>query len=182
MENPNGNPDKDVDMLMDDNDEDDDDVDDRNKDGWEVDDEWLMALVTPPSMHVVPPPSTFEVGEPFTAAPGLPFLVGRPLPEVVSSVAVHHEEIKGDIRPRVTTLDGQVGVLASQQEQVDGLRKDVDGLLGLKGRVQTLESTVQEIRKENQKLRDLLSARESDQSVLALYMLGLGEGLAMVEL
>ncbi|GKG54014.1 hypothetical protein Tco_0557537, partial [Tanacetum coccineum] len=45
---------------------------------------------------------------------------------------------------------------------VDGLRKDIDGLLGLKERVQTLESTVQELRKENQRMRELLSAREGD--------------------
>ncbi|GJV14952.1 hypothetical protein Tco_1360275 [Tanacetum coccineum] len=114
----------------------------------------------------------------------------------------------GEIRPRVTTLEGQVGVLASRQEQVmtkvgevedrvlemqgkvnnylcdqvDGSREDVDGLLGLKERVQTLESTVQELRKENQKLRGLLSAREGDQSVLASYVFGLGERLAMMEL
>ncbi|GKA16562.1 hypothetical protein Tco_0696309 [Tanacetum coccineum] len=57
-------------------DEDDEDEDD-NEDGWDVDDEWLMAPVTPPLMPVVPPPSTFKVGGPSTAAPGLPFPVGR---------------------------------------------------------------------------------------------------------
>ncbi|GJV14953.1 hypothetical protein Tco_1360276 [Tanacetum coccineum] len=95
MENPDGNPDEDVDMLMDDDEEDDDDEDDGDEDGWEVDDEWLMASVTPPPMPAVPLPSTFEVGGPSTAAPVPPFPMGRPLPEVVSSVAVHHEEIGG---------------------------------------------------------------------------------------
>nr|GEY36291.1 hypothetical protein [Tanacetum cinerariifolium] len=48
----------------------------------EVNEEWLMAHVTPPPMPVVPPPSTYEVGGPFTAvaegqsftllAPGFP--------------------------------------------------------------------------------------------------------------
>ncbi|GKF32710.1 hypothetical protein Tco_0102508 [Tanacetum coccineum] len=34
---------------------------------WEVDKEWLMAPVTPPTMSVVPLPSTYEVGGPSTA-------------------------------------------------------------------------------------------------------------------
>nr|GEV51627.1 hypothetical protein [Tanacetum cinerariifolium] len=35
---------------------------------WEVNEEWLMAPVTPPSMPVMPSPSTYEVGGPSTAA------------------------------------------------------------------------------------------------------------------
>ncbi|GJV10922.1 hypothetical protein Tco_1352463 [Tanacetum coccineum] len=35
---------------------------------WEVNEEWLMAPVTPPLMPVVPPPSTYEVGGPSTTA------------------------------------------------------------------------------------------------------------------
>ncbi|GJZ70554.1 hypothetical protein Tco_0634104 [Tanacetum coccineum] len=61
--------------LADEDDEDDED-EDENENGWDVDDEWLMAPVTPPLMPVVPPPSTFNVGGPSTIAPGLPFLVG----------------------------------------------------------------------------------------------------------
>ncbi|GKC30850.1 hypothetical protein Tco_1038144 [Tanacetum coccineum] len=34
---------------------------------WEVNEEWLMAPVTPPSMPVMPPPSTYEVVGPSTA-------------------------------------------------------------------------------------------------------------------
>nr|GFA52847.1 hypothetical protein [Tanacetum cinerariifolium] len=37
---------------------------------WEVNEEWLMALVTPSLMPVVPPPSIYEVGGPSTAAEG----------------------------------------------------------------------------------------------------------------
>ncbi|GKE98815.1 hypothetical protein Tco_0022166 [Tanacetum coccineum] len=225
----------------DDVEKDDDDEGEDDEDGWEVNEEWLMAPVTPPQMSVVPAPSAFEVGRLSTAAPGPPFPVGRPFPEVVSSVAVHHEEIGGlsvriknlehahgvlarkmgnmsdaqlndgiaigEIQPRVTTLEGQVEVLASQQEQamtkvgevedqlemqdkvnnypcgqVDGLREDVDELLGLKDQVQTLEYTVHELRKENQKLKGLLSAKDSDYSMLASYVLGLGERLAATEL
>ncbi|GJY49532.1 putative reverse transcriptase domain-containing protein [Tanacetum coccineum] len=117
-------------------DEDDNGEDDSNEDGWEVDDEWLMAPVTTPLMHVVPPPSTFEVGGPSTAAPGLPFPVGRPFPKVVSSVAVHHEEI-GGLHVRTENLEHAhevlVEVLASQQEQVMTMtpRKFAINILGV---------------------------------------------------
>nr|GEW09825.1 hypothetical protein [Tanacetum cinerariifolium] len=206
MMEPMKNPVEDVDMLMDDDDEYDDDEGEDDEDGWEVNKEWMMAPVTPSPLLVVPPPSTFEDGGPSTAAPGPPFLVGRPFLEVVSSVGVHHEEIEGysirienlehahgvpvrktgdvndarldngiaigEIQPRVTTLEGQV----------DRLRKDVDGLLGLKDRVQTLKSTIQELRLENQKMKRLLSAKDSDYSMLASYVLWLGEHFAAVEL
>ncbi|GKF52237.1 hypothetical protein Tco_0148704, partial [Tanacetum coccineum] len=117
-------------------DEDDNGEDDSNEDGWEVDDEWLMAPVTTPLMHVVPPPSTFEVGGPSTAVPGLPFPVGRPFPKVVSSVAVHHEEI-GGLDVRTENLEHAhevlVEVLASQQDQVMTMtpRKFAINILGI---------------------------------------------------
>ncbi|GKG02183.1 hypothetical protein Tco_0306888, partial [Tanacetum coccineum] len=90
MMEPMENPNEDVDMLMDDDDGDDDDEGEDDEDGWEVNEEWLMAPITPPPMLIVPLPSTFEVGGPSTAAPGPLFLVGRPFSEVVNSVAVHH--------------------------------------------------------------------------------------------
>nr|GEY13281.1 hypothetical protein [Tanacetum cinerariifolium] len=190
MMEPMKNPVEDVDMLMDDDDEYDDEGKD-DKDGWEVNKEWLMAPVTPSPMLVVPPPSTFEDGGPSTAAPGPPFPVGRPFLEVVSSVGVHHEEIRGysiqienlkhahGVLEQVMTKVGEVKdqVLEIHDkvnnypcDQVDRLRKDVDGLLGLKDRVQTFESTIQELRLENQKLKGLLSAKDSDYSMLASRM------------
>ncbi|GKE11625.1 retrovirus-related pol polyprotein from transposon TNT 1-94 [Tanacetum coccineum] len=87
-----------------------------------------------------------------------------------------------EIQPRVTTLEGQDKVNNYPCGQVDGLREDVDILLGLKDRVQTLESTQQELKMENQKLKGLLSAKESDYNMLALYVLGMGECLAAMEL
>ncbi|GKC02704.1 hypothetical protein Tco_0994314 [Tanacetum coccineum] len=46
---------------------------------WEVNEEWLMAPVLPPSMPVVPPLSTYEVGGPSTtAAEGQPFTLQAP--------------------------------------------------------------------------------------------------------
>ncbi|GKE92826.1 hypothetical protein Tco_1573921 [Tanacetum coccineum] len=35
---------------------------------WEVNEEWLMAPITPPPMSDIPPPSTYEVGGPSSAA------------------------------------------------------------------------------------------------------------------
>ncbi|GJZ10975.1 putative reverse transcriptase domain-containing protein [Tanacetum coccineum] len=52
---------------------DDDDFEDDASDGfgekevWEVNEDWLMAPITPPPMLVVPPPSVYEVGGPSTA-------------------------------------------------------------------------------------------------------------------
>ncbi|GKE55149.1 hypothetical protein Tco_1490305, partial [Tanacetum coccineum] len=52
----------------------DDEFEDDNSKGfneeevWEVNEEWLMASVTPPSMPAVPPPSVYEVGGPSTVA------------------------------------------------------------------------------------------------------------------
>nr|GEU63112.1 hypothetical protein [Tanacetum cinerariifolium] len=53
---------------------------------WEVNKEWLMALVTPPSMPVVPPPITYEVGGLSTAAEGHSFTLLTPRFPVPSSV------------------------------------------------------------------------------------------------
>ncbi|GJV15218.1 hypothetical protein Tco_1360541 [Tanacetum coccineum] len=55
---------EDIAMLFEDGDFSDDDskVFEDEEEVWEVNMEWLMALVTPPLMPVVPPPSTYEVG------------------------------------------------------------------------------------------------------------------------
>ncbi|GKD62023.1 hypothetical protein Tco_1299532, partial [Tanacetum coccineum] len=75
---------EDIAMLFGDGDFSDDDSEgfEDEEEVWEVNEEWLMAPVTPPPMLVVPPPSTYEVGGPSTAAaegqsftlpaPGLP--------------------------------------------------------------------------------------------------------------
>ncbi|GJT48386.1 hypothetical protein Tco_0974543 [Tanacetum coccineum] len=177
------NPDEDVDMLMDDDDEDDDNDEGKDdEDGWEVNKEWLMAPVTSPLMPVVPPPSTFEVDGPSTNAPGPPFPVGRPFPEVVSSVAVHHEEISG-LSVRIENLEHAHGVLVRKMEDEQAMtkvREVEDRVLEMQDK--TLESIVHELRKENQKLKGLLSAKDSDYSMLASYVLGLGERLATMEL
>nr|GEU73409.1 hypothetical protein [Tanacetum cinerariifolium] len=46
---------------------------------WEVNAEWLMALITPPTVPAVPPPNTYEVGGPSTTTTeGQPFTLPAP--------------------------------------------------------------------------------------------------------
>ncbi|GJZ30495.1 hypothetical protein Tco_0575542 [Tanacetum coccineum] len=73
-------------MLFGDDDFSDDDSEgfEDDEEVWEVNEEWLMAPVTPPPMPVMPLPSTYEVGGPFTAVvEGLSFALlapGFPVP------------------------------------------------------------------------------------------------------
>ncbi|GKG58160.1 hypothetical protein Tco_0589771, partial [Tanacetum coccineum] len=64
------NVEEDIGMLFGDNDFSNDDSEgfEDDKEVWEVNEEWLMAPVTPPLMPVVPASSTYEVGGPSTAA------------------------------------------------------------------------------------------------------------------
>ncbi|GKB43374.1 hypothetical protein Tco_0888316 [Tanacetum coccineum] len=120
---------------------------------WEVNEEWLMAPVTPPLMPVMPLPSTYEVGGPSTAAvegqsftlPAPGFLVppsviedlrtrmvnlkyghGQLVKKViqVSDVVVADDITIGEIGSRVSAVEGQVQVMASQivQARVDSSR------------------------------------------------------------
>ncbi|GJZ81726.1 hypothetical protein Tco_0646720 [Tanacetum coccineum] len=119
-----------------DDDEDDDDV-------WDVNDEWLMAPVTPPPVPVVPLSSTYEVGGSSTAAAeGHSLTLLAPGVYVLSSViedlctrmdnlehghgalvkkmmTVSDAEVAdsiaiGEIRLRVYAVEGQVQVMTSQ--------------------------------------------------------------------
>ncbi|GJZ00580.1 putative ribonuclease H-like domain-containing protein [Tanacetum coccineum] len=114
---------------------------------WEMDEEWLMAPVTPPLMPVMPLPSTYEVGGSSTAAD-----VGHSLTLLAPKVYVPSSVIKdlctrmgnleyghgllvkkvitvsdaevadsidiGEIGPRVSIVEGQMQVMASQMVQV----------------------------------------------------------------
>ncbi|GKB66533.1 hypothetical protein Tco_0927945 [Tanacetum coccineum] len=120
---------------------------------WGVNEEWLMAPGTPPPMLVVPPSSTYEVGGPSTAAAeGQSFTLpapGLPMPPSVIEDLItrmgnleygHGQLVKkviqvsdtgladgitiGEIGPRVSTIEGQVQVMASQMVQAeDGLEQ-----------------------------------------------------------
>nr|GEX04801.1 hypothetical protein [Tanacetum cinerariifolium] len=133
---------------------DDDDSSDDDSEGpegdeevWEVNEEWLMAPVTPPLMLVIPPPSTYEVvgsstivaeGQSLTLlAPGVPvplsvikdlctrmgnLVYGHGL-FVKKVITVRDAEVAasiaiGEIGPRVSTVKDQMQVMASQIVQV----------------------------------------------------------------
>ncbi|GKF57137.1 hypothetical protein Tco_0170674, partial [Tanacetum coccineum] len=69
------------------------DIDVNEEDEWEEDDDWLMALVTPPratSFQL----SSYEVGGASLVVPEAPYHMGCPLPVVAARVALHHEEIR----------------------------------------------------------------------------------------
>ncbi|GJW18573.1 hypothetical protein Tco_0026009 [Tanacetum coccineum] len=76
----------------------DDDFEDDASDGfdmeevWEVNEEWLMAPITPPPMLAVPPPSVYEVSD----------------VEVAAGVTI------GELGLRVYAVEGQVQVIVSQ--------------------------------------------------------------------
>ncbi|GJU63529.1 hypothetical protein Tco_1245364 [Tanacetum coccineum] len=108
---------------------------------WEIDEEWLMAPVTPPLMSVMPPPSTYEVGGPSTAAaeghsltllaPGVPVppLVIEDLCTRMGNLEYGHGQLVkkviqvsdaevadgiaiGEIGPKVSAVEGHVQVEA----------------------------------------------------------------------
>ncbi|GJZ87474.1 hypothetical protein Tco_0659084 [Tanacetum coccineum] len=142
---------EDIAMLFGDDDFSDDDSEgfEDDEEVWEVNEEWLMAPVTPPLMPVVPPPSTYEVGGPSTAAAeghslallepgahvppsviedlctymgnlehGHRLLVKKVIK--VSDVEVADSITIGEIGPRVSAVEGQVQVMASQIVQAVG--------------------------------------------------------------
>ncbi|GKE42736.1 hypothetical protein Tco_1470020, partial [Tanacetum coccineum] len=142
----------DIAMLFSDDDFSDDDFKDDDSEGfdeeevWEVDEEWLMAPITPPSMLVVPPQSVYEVGGLSTAV-----AVGQSFPLPASGLLVpssviedlstrlgnleyrHRQLVKkviqvsdaevvdgiiiGEIGPRVSAIEGQVQIMVSQMVQ-----------------------------------------------------------------
>ncbi|GJU56693.1 hypothetical protein Tco_1234459 [Tanacetum coccineum] len=66
---------------------------------WEVNEEWLMAPVTPPPMPAVPPPSIYEVGGPSTAA-----VKGPSFPNLTSGLLVPPSVIE-DLSTRLGNLE-----------------------------------------------------------------------------
>ncbi|GJU87277.1 hypothetical protein Tco_1294823 [Tanacetum coccineum] len=186
-----------------DDDEDDEDV-------WEVDEEWLMAPVTPPSMLVMPPLSTYEVGGPFTAAakgysltllaPGVPvppsviedlctrmgnleYGHGQLVKKVitVSDAEVADHIAIGEISPRVSAVEGQVQVMASQMVQAMGRLEQVraqveqgqqaatqrdEVISGLSQQVKTLQAAVQQRDMQIQQLQTMVAEMSSHEGTL----------------
>nr|GEW50179.1 hypothetical protein [Tanacetum cinerariifolium] len=147
---------EDIPMLFGDDDFSDDDSEGFKDDEevWEVNEEWLMAPITPPLMPVVDSPSTYEVGGPSTTAvEGQSFTLPAPVFPVPLSVIEDLSTCMGNLEyghghlvkkviqvsdvevadgiairgigPRVSTIKGQVHVMASQMVQVIGRLEQV---------------------------------------------------------
>ncbi|GJY89608.1 hypothetical protein Tco_0504804 [Tanacetum coccineum] len=155
---------------------------------WEVNEEWLMAPVTPPPMPIVPPSSTYEVGGPSTTVvkgQSFPFPAhGLHVPPSVIEDLItrmgnleygHGQLVKKviqvsdaevadgitirEIGPRVSTVEGQVQVMASQmvlaEDRLEQVGAQVDQgqqtttqqdevITGLSKHVQTLQAAMQQ--------------------------------------
>nr|GEZ60222.1 hypothetical protein [Tanacetum cinerariifolium] len=193
MENPGFDEEEELDEFMDD-----------DEDVWDEDEEWLMALVTPPRA-IVTVLSTYEVGGPSTATS-----VGHTLttmasgvttqPQVIDDLCVrmsnlkyrHEELVKKmvkvsdtevadsitieEIHPRVATREGQVQVMASQAVQVVSRLKEIETRVQ-----QTLQTALHEAELLNQQLRTRVAEIESREGTLMSYMLWMEERLTVLE-
>ncbi|GJZ03490.1 hypothetical protein Tco_0536765 [Tanacetum coccineum] len=165
---------------------------------WEMDDEWLMAPVTPPPMAVMSPPSTYDVrGSSTTAAEGhsltllaprvfVPPLVIEDLCNrmgnlehghgllvkkviTVSDAEVAYNIAIGEIHLRVYAIEGQA---TTQRDEV---------ISELSQQVQTLQATVQHKDVQVQQLQTLVAEMSSCEGTLMQCILGLDRRLANVE-
>nr|GEZ75860.1 hypothetical protein [Tanacetum cinerariifolium] len=114
---------EDIAMLFGDDDFSDDDSEGVEEEKvWEVNEEWLMAPVSPPLVQAVQPPSVYEVGGPNTAAAeGQSFPLPVPGLSVPPSVIEDLDDSEvaagvsiGEIDQRVFAIEEQVQVTASQ--------------------------------------------------------------------
>ncbi|GJS38182.1 hypothetical protein Tco_0563225 [Tanacetum coccineum] len=185
---------EDIAMLFDDDDFSDDGSEgfEDDEEVWEVNEEWLMAPVTPPSMPVIPPSSTYEVGGPYTAtAEGHSLAIPAPrfpVPPLViedlctrmgnleyghrqlvkkviqvSDAEVTHGIAIGEIGLRVSVVEGQVHVMASQ-------------MVHAVGRLE--QAAVQHKDVQIQQLQALVFEMSSCKSTLMQCILGMDRHLA----
>ncbi|GKA25035.1 hypothetical protein Tco_0711068 [Tanacetum coccineum] len=150
--------DEDIAMLFGNDDFEDDDSEGFDEEEvWEVNEDWLMALITPPPMPVVPPPSVYEVGGPSTVADEGPFFPlpapGLPVPpSVIEDLSTclgnleygHGQLVKEVIQvmasQMVQAIDRleQIGIQIKQGQQTATQRDEV--IEGLTQQVQTLQA------------------------------------------
>ncbi|GKA02906.1 hypothetical protein Tco_0675687, partial [Tanacetum coccineum] len=170
----------------------DDDFEDDASDGfdmeevWEVNEEWLMAPVTPPPMLEVPPPSVYEVRGPSTAAaegPSFPHSASGLLvpPVVIEDLSTrlgnleygHGQLVKkviqvsdagvaagvtiGEIDLRVFAVEGQGQQTAAQRDET---------IAELTQQVQALQIAVQQRDTRIQQLQTTFSEMSSQESSL----------------
>nr|GEY21225.1 hypothetical protein [Tanacetum cinerariifolium] len=109
-------------MLFGDDDFSDNGLDDEEDDEevWEMDEEWLMASITPPLMPVMPSSSTYEVEDLCTRMGNLEYGHGQLVKKVITinDAEVADRIVIREIGPSVSTIEGQMQVMASQMVQV----------------------------------------------------------------
>ncbi|GJV85285.1 hypothetical protein Tco_1525183 [Tanacetum coccineum] len=115
----------------------DEEVMDDDDDGWDEDDEWLMALVTP-SRATMTVSSTYEVGGLSTAMP-----VGHPLAIMAPGVATQPQVID-DLCIQMDNLEYRQGVLTRKMEEVSDIEVANNiAIREIHPRVTTVEEQVQ---------------------------------------
>ncbi|GKF11661.1 hypothetical protein Tco_0049587, partial [Tanacetum coccineum] len=165
--------DEDIAMLFGDDDfEDDASEGFDDEDVWEVNEEWLMAPVTPPPMLAVPPPSVYEVGGPSTTtaegpsfplpAPGLPIppSVIEYLSPGLGNLEYGHGQL---VKKVIQVMASQMVHAADRWEQV-----------GAQADVQQRDSQIQQ-------LQTTVSEMGSQETTLMQCILGLDRRLAELE-
>ncbi|GKC41122.1 hypothetical protein Tco_1058844 [Tanacetum coccineum] len=175
---------EDLAMLFGDDDFSDDDSEgfEDGEEVWEVNEEWLMAPVTPPLMLDIPPPSTYEVGGLSTAAAaeGESFTLlapGFPVPPFV---------IK-DLCTHMGNLEYGHGQLVKKVIQVKDAEVANDitiGEIGLRVSVvegQTLQAVVQQRDVQIHQLLTMVSEMSSRESTLMQCILGMDRRLVDLE-
>ncbi|GJV65953.1 hypothetical protein Tco_1476781 [Tanacetum coccineum] len=167
----------------------------------EVNEEWLMTPVTPPSMPVMPLPSTYEVGGPSIVAaeghsltlstPGVPVspsviedlctrmgylehghgLLVKKVIKVSDAEAADSIIIR-EIGPRVSTMEGQGQQAATKRDEV---------IFGLSQQVQTLQAAIQHRDVQIQQLQTMVAEMSSRESILMQCLLGMDRRFADLE-
>ncbi|GJV51314.1 hypothetical protein Tco_1447055 [Tanacetum coccineum] len=183
----------------------DDDFEDDASDGfdmeevWEVNEEWLMAPVTPPPILAVPPSSVYEVGGPSNAAakgPSFPHSAsGLPVPPFViedlstrlGNLEYGHRQLVqrvnqvsdakveagvtiGELGPRVYAVEGQVQVIVSQMAHAVDKWEQVGAQID----VQQRDTQIQQ-------LQTTVTKMGSRESTLMRCILGLERRIATLE-
>ncbi|GJX63893.1 hypothetical protein Tco_0296793 [Tanacetum coccineum] len=131
-------------------------------------------------MPVVPPPSTYEVGGPSTATEGQSFILpalGFPVPPLVSNAKVADNIAIGKIGPRVSAVEGQVQVMASQMVQVVGRLEQV----GTQVEQGQQTATQRDERIKGLSQQTMVSEMSSRESTLMPCILGMDRRLADLE-
>nr|GEX05755.1 hypothetical protein [Tanacetum cinerariifolium] len=122
--------DEDIAILFGDDDNEDDDSEgfDEEEEVWEVNEEWLMALVTPLSMLAVPSQIVYKAGGPSTAAEGQSFSHPTPGLFVPPSVIqdLNTRWIGTQVEQSQQTATQRDEVIAGLTQQVQALQDRVD--------------------------------------------------------